>query len=73
MNDLSKKLGSLLKQFDQIDEEGEHFKEDFRETYKNLSNLTRILRESPPSLEGGLVGEIMKNSFPSKKVSDGET
>jgi hypothetical protein len=61
VNDLSDKLGNLLKQFENLDDEGKKFEEDVRETYKNISKLTRILRESSPAIKGGLVGQITSN------------
>lgn len=67
--ELSNKLGSLFAQLDELDAEGKQFESDFRETYRNLSALPRMLRDAPSSLEGGLVGEMMKNTAMHRKVS----
>lgn len=60
--ELSDKLGSLFAQLDELDVEGKQFEQDLRETYQNLSALPRMLRNAPSSLDGGLVGEMMRST-----------
>ena len=67
-DELSDKLGSLLKQFETLDDEGKKFEEDVRQTYKNLNKITKILRETSSPIRGGLIGQIMANMDDNKKI-----